>query len=63
MESTIFRILDSEGRSRVRDLITQVDIHKSGSPVKNMENHGLGFIMKNIVFHIYLGIVEYTYTV
>ena len=30
---------------------------------KNMENHVFGFFMKNIVFHIYLGIVEYTYTV
>ena len=30
---------------------------------KNMENHALGFFMKNIVFHIYLGIVECTYTV
>ena len=30
---------------------------------KNMENHALGFFMKNIVFHIYFGITEYTYTV
>ena len=30
---------------------------------KNMENHVLGFFMKNIVFHIYLGIVENTFTV
>ena len=32
-------------------------------PPKNMENHVLGFFMKNIVFHIYFGITEYTYTV
>ena len=31
--------------------------------IKNMENHVLGFFMKNIVFQIYLGIAEYTYTV
>ena len=30
---------------------------------KNMENHVFGFFMKNIVFHIYLGIVEYRNTV
>ena len=28
---------------------------------KNMENHVSGFFMKNIVFHIYLGMVGYTY--
>ena len=26
-----------------------------------MENHVLGFFMKNILFYIYLGIVKYTY--
>ena len=30
---------------------------------KNMENHVLGFFMKNILFYIYLGIVNYIYTV
>ena len=34
-----------------------------GLTLKNMENHVLGFFMKNIVFHIYLGIAEYAYTV
>ena len=30
---------------------------------KNMENHVLGFFMKNIVFQTYPGIVEYKHTV
>ena len=30
---------------------------------KNMENHVLGFFIKNIVSLIYLAITEYTYTV
>ena len=30
---------------------------------KNMKNHELGFFMEDIVFHIYLGIVENTFTV
>ena len=28
-----------------------------------MENHVLGFFMKNILFYTYLGIVKYSYTV
>ena len=28
-----------------------------------MENHVLGFFMKNILLNIYLGMVKYTYTV
>ena len=46
----------------------EVDVTLLGVPCffsefQNMENHVLGFFMKNVVFHIYLGIVECTYTV
>ena len=37
--------------------------HKTIRILKNMENHVLGFFMKNILFYTYLGIVKYSYTV
>ena len=45
------------------DTVNKCYLKKIEEGGKNMENHVLGFFMKNIVFHIYLGIVEYTYTV
>ena len=44
------------------DTVNKCYLKKIEEGGKNMENHVLGFFMKNIVFHIYLSIVEYTYT-
>ena len=41
-------------KKMVNEMLSELDIFF----LKNMENHVLGFFMKNIVFHIYLGRVR-----
>ena len=38
-------------------------IYRNHDSAKNMENHVFGFFMKNIMFQIFLRIVEYINTV